>query len=56
VTSNALFLAVLALFDGLAVAWGVWEFWSARPGKMTSVEEPDSRPPTSAEDPGHPER
>ena len=29
-TSNAIFLAGLALFDGVAVVWAVWEFWSGR--------------------------
>jgi hypothetical protein len=55
-TSNAMFLAELVLFDGLAVAWGFWEFWSARPTKKAKVEEPDPTPETSAENAGHPER
>jgi hypothetical protein len=56
VTSNAMFLAELALFDGLAVAWGVWEFWSARPSKQAKVEEPDSTPRQSKETSGHSKR
>jgi hypothetical protein len=55
-TANAMFLAVLALFDGLAVAWGIWEFWSARPAKKAKVEEPDPAPPDSAEASGHSKR
>ena len=45
---NTIFILLLILFDGLAVAWGVWEFWSARPDrKKTSADLPKR--------PGHPE-
>ncbi len=55
-TSNTMFLAELALFDGLAVAWGIWEFWSARPTKKTKVEDPVSTPQQSTETSRHAKR
>jgi hypothetical protein len=55
-TSNTIFLAGLALFDGLAVAWGIWEFWSARPTKKAAIEDSHPMPRRSSESSGHPER
>ena len=48
---NALFIALLIVFDGVAVAWAAWEFWKARPEKPVSAEMS-----ASPEPPGHPER
>jgi hypothetical protein len=55
-TSNAIFLAGLALFDGVAVAWAVWEFWSARPARKPKAEETGSAPVQSTEISGHSKR
>jgi hypothetical protein len=55
-TSNAIFLAGLALFDGVAVAWAVWEFWSARPAPKPKAEEPNSTPAQSTQISGHSKR
>ncbi len=51
--SNTLFILALILFDGVAVAWGLWEVWSIRPKKRLE-EQADPRP-QSPENPGHPE-
>jgi hypothetical protein len=53
--SHTLFILTLILFDGLAVAWGAWEFWSAREKKAKPAPEPASPPPGPEEGPGHPE-
>jgi hypothetical protein len=55
-TSNVIFFAGLALFDGVAVAWAVWEFWSARPAQKPNAEEPSSTPANSTEIPRHSKR
>lgn len=57
---NALFIAILVLFDGGAVAWAAWEFWKLRPKKMDKAEAPSAlsrSPPTRAspEPSGHSE-
>ena len=43
---NVLFIAGLVLFDGLAVAWGLWELHKLRPSKDETA---------SPEAPRHPE-
>lgn len=43
---NPLFLIELLVFSGVALAWGVYEYWSVRPKK-------DESPPS--DDAGHPE-
>ena len=56
-TSNTTFILLLILFDGAAVAWGVWEWRSLRPrppGKAEAPPEADLEPP-SPEGSGHPE-
>jgi hypothetical protein len=54
-SSNVTFFVELALFEGAAVVWGVWEFWSARPTKKPKSEEPISKPAKSTDPSGHPE-
>jgi hypothetical protein len=51
---NAVFILVLILFDGVAVAWGAWEFWSARPDKTAKPMPPLK--PASEDAPRHLER
>ncbi len=53
--NNIGFILALILFDGVAVAWAAWEFWSVRPRKKAKAAEPVAAPPppTSEEDPGH---
>jgi hypothetical protein len=53
VKSNTLFILALILFDGVALAWGLWEFWSIRPQKRLKAEQ--SPPAQSPESSGHPE-
>jgi Flp pilus assembly protein CpaB len=48
---NVLFIAVLILFDGVAIAWAAWEFWSIRKSKAETAEASDA----SKEAPGHSE-
>lgn len=50
--SNTHFLLELTLFEGAAVAWAAWEFWSARPDRKAK---PPERSGDSPESPGHPE-
>lgn len=41
--NNVLFILGLLLFDGLAVVWAAWEFWSVRPeAKVDPVAQPPS--------------
>ena len=37
---NPLFLLEFVLFSGVAVAWGVYEWWSVRPKKDGSAADP----------------
>jgi hypothetical protein len=54
--SHYVFLLETGLFEGAALAWGIWELWSLRRRKD---ETPTSKP-AAAENlpkaPGHPER
>jgi hypothetical protein len=57
---NALFIAILVLFDGAAVAWAAWQFWTLRPGKEDKAEASSAfaraKPEAvSPETPRHPE-
>jgi hypothetical protein len=52
---NAVFLLETLLFEGGALAFGVWQFWSVRPNKKAKPDEPSALSRTSPEDPGHPE-
>jgi hypothetical protein len=54
---NALFIAILVLFDGAAVAWAAWQFWTLRPGKAEASSAFTRAKPQSAspEASGHPE-
>ena len=51
-STNTIFILALILFDGVAVAWGVWEFWSARPDKNKAKQPPSELSERSR----HPER
>ena len=53
--ANALFIAVLILFDGVAVAWAAWEFWSIRKTKAEKAAESGGAHDISKETPRHPE-
>ena len=33
-------LLELVLFEGAAVAWGVWQFWQVRPGRDRPIDPP----------------
>ncbi len=48
---NGVFLLETLLFEGSALAFGVWQLWSVWPKKEAKAETP-----VSPEDPGHPER
>jgi len=50
---NALFITLLIIFDGAAVAWAAWEVWTIRPGKQDH--EPAPPKPASPEASGHAE-
>jgi hypothetical protein len=39
--ANPLFLIELLLFSGVALTWGIYEYWTVRPGKP---ERSDSAP------------
>ncbi len=52
---NTLFILGLILFDGAAVALGVWQYWSVRPSKNTEPDKPSAFMRASRKDPGHPE-
>jgi hypothetical protein len=41
---NAIFIALLIVFDGVAVAWAAWEFWKARPEKPDQKAAPSPEP------------
>jgi hypothetical protein len=51
-----MFILALVLFDGAAVAWALWEFWSVRPKRTAKADDPRARSEPSPEDSGHPER
>jgi hypothetical protein len=56
---NTLFVLGLLLFDGLAVALGLWQFWDARPDKKAKADQlvEGGNPSVSLpKDPGHLER
>lgn len=58
---NTLLFIGFLFFDVVALAWGAWEFWSARETKMRKGETPvgaeiDAPPPISPRLSGHPER
>ncbi len=48
---NTLFIAILVLFDGAAIAWAAWEFWKLRP----SADKADGVAAGSPESARHPE-
>jgi hypothetical protein len=57
---NPLFIALLVVFDGGAVAWAAWEFWKLRPNKEDEAAKSSALAraapePTSPETAGHPE-
>jgi hypothetical protein len=54
--TNTHFILELALFEGAAVAWAAWEFWSVRPNKKPKADAPAQAASASEEDPGHLER
>jgi hypothetical protein len=51
---NTLFILALILFDGVAVGFGVWQYWTVRPTK-TKTDEASALARASRKDPGHPE-
>jgi hypothetical protein len=57
---NTIFIAILILFDGAAVAFAAWEFWKLRPGKTDNSETQSAfargKPEAPSPEPsGHPE-
>ncbi len=42
--TNTLFLIEIVLFSGVALAWGIWEYWSVRPGKDAAKKQASSEP------------
>jgi hypothetical protein len=54
-TSQAMFIAELVLFDVAAVIWAAWEFWAARPGGDTKEEASARTADPSPEGARHPE-
>jgi hypothetical protein len=50
------FILALVLFDGVAVAWAVREFWSVRPPSKPKPKSTPHERLASEEDPGHLER
>jgi hypothetical protein len=54
-STNTLFIFGLVIFDGVAVAWAMWELWSIRPGRKDKAD-PAAAPPSSSEASGHPKR
>jgi hypothetical protein len=54
--TNTHFILELLLFEGAAVAWAAWEFWSVRPKAKADPKAPAASPPESEDRPGHPER
>jgi hypothetical protein len=55
-SSHTIFLLGLVVFDGAAVAWALWEFWSVRPKKAAKADDPDAESPPSPDRSRHPER
>ena len=58
--ANPIYLAGTFLFEGGAVAWGVWELWKLRPSKDGKPEAPSAfvrapKTPASPDPAGHPE-
>jgi hypothetical protein len=53
-TTNTLFILESVLFEGVALGFGVWQFWSVRPSK-TKTEQTSPLPRTLKEGAGHPE-
>jgi hypothetical protein len=52
--ANGLFIAGLVIFDGAAVAWAAWEFWSIRKGKAEALIDAEADAPQLSEHPsGH---
>lgn len=47
-------LLELVLFEGAAVAWGVWQFWQVRPGRDKSAN--PTKSDLSKSDPPRPDR
>ncbi len=54
-SSHTIFILGLILFDGVAVAWALWEFWSVKPRRTAKTDEPPAAPHRSPEGPRHPE-
>jgi hypothetical protein len=53
---NTIFILALILFDGVAVGFGVWQYWIVRPSKDAKPDAPSALARSSAKDPRHPER
>jgi hypothetical protein len=54
--TNTLFILATLLFEGGAVAWAAWEFWSVRPKKKIDAQDRAASPSGSEKDPRHLER
>ncbi len=54
-SAHTLFILGLILFDGVAVALGVWQYWTVRPTKTSKPDEPSAFVRSSPKDAGHPE-
>ncbi len=52
---NTLFVLALILFDGVAVAFGVWQYMDARPDKGAKPDEPSALSRSAPKSPRHPE-
>ena len=52
---NSVFLLETLLFEGGALAFGVWQLWSVWPNKKDKAGKPSALARSSPEDPGHPE-
>ncbi len=54
--SHYVFLLETGLFEGVALAWGVWELWSVRRSKDDKPKSKPAAPDSLPKGPGHPER
>ena len=54
-TQNTVFLLETLLFEGGALAFGVWQFWSVRPNKKDKADPPSALTQSSPKDAGHSE-
>lgn len=52
---NSVFLLETLLFEGGALAFGVWQLWSVWPQKKPKTEKSAAVDGSSPKDPGHPE-